>query len=92
MELTCCKLIIAEMTMPCLCNYLENFIRDLILALFALENMGQCPQQPGSYECGYYVMKWMYDITLHYASSEDDIEKCVSGTEMNTELMNEVRE
>ncbi|KAH9604052.1 hypothetical protein KSS87_010594, partial [Heliosperma pusillum] len=37
-------------------------------------------------------MKWMYDITLHYASSEDDIEKCVSGTEMNTELMNEVRE
>ncbi|KAH9615166.1 hypothetical protein KSS87_016876, partial [Heliosperma pusillum] len=51
-----------------------------------------CPQQPGSYECGYYVMKWMYDITLHYASSEDDIEKCVSGTEMNTELMNEVRE
>ncbi|KAH9614633.1 hypothetical protein KSS87_016199 [Heliosperma pusillum] len=51
---------------------------------------GPCPQKPGSYECGYYVMKWMYDITLHYASSEDDIEKCISGTEMNTELMNEV--
>ncbi|KAH9602543.1 hypothetical protein KSS87_006480, partial [Heliosperma pusillum] len=52
----------------------------------------ECRQQPRSYECGYYVMKWMYDITLHYASSEDDIEKCVSGTEMNTELMDEFRE
>ncbi|KAH9615663.1 hypothetical protein KSS87_004870, partial [Heliosperma pusillum] len=68
-----------------------GFWASLMTALGNMENM-HCPQQPGSYECGYYVMKGMYDITLHYASSEDDIEKCVSGTEMNTELMNEVRE
>ncbi|KAH9610441.1 hypothetical protein KSS87_020484 [Heliosperma pusillum] len=43
----------------------------------------ECPQQPGSYECGYYVMKWMYDITLHYASSEDDIEKDLASTVFN---------
>ncbi|KAH9604591.1 hypothetical protein KSS87_001521, partial [Heliosperma pusillum] len=27
-------------------------------------NVIECPQQPKGYECGYYVMKWMYNITF----------------------------
>ncbi|KAK9734168.1 hypothetical protein RND81_04G119800 [Saponaria officinalis] len=52
----------------------------------------QCPQQPNSYECGYYVMKWMYDIVVDYSKRKDDLEKCVLDSVITVEDMDEVRE
>ncbi|KAK9756635.1 hypothetical protein RND81_01G111000 [Saponaria officinalis] len=46
-----------------------------------------CPQQPRSYECGYYVMKWMYDITVNYSKRKDSLEKCVSDSNMTAQDM-----
>ncbi|XP_074294098.1 uncharacterized protein LOC141621725 [Silene latifolia] len=66
--------------------------RDMLKKNELQIKMIECPQQPGNYECGYYVIKWMYDITVRYALSEDGIQKCVSGAEITIEQMNEVRE
>ncbi|KAK9740441.1 hypothetical protein RND81_03G035300 [Saponaria officinalis] len=53
--------------------------------------MINCPQQPHDFECGYYVMKWMYDITAYYSMIEDNLEKSVSGSTMMVEDMDQVR-
>ncbi|KAH9605635.1 hypothetical protein KSS87_003040 [Heliosperma pusillum] len=38
----------------------------------------ECPQQPEHYECGYYVMKWMYNITFYYSKgNEEQFEKII---------------
>ncbi|KAK9742066.1 hypothetical protein RND81_03G146100 [Saponaria officinalis] len=52
----------------------------------------QCPQQPNSYECGYYVMKWMYDIVVDYSKRKDDLEKCVIDSVITVEDLDEIRE
>ncbi|KAK9671928.1 hypothetical protein RND81_12G064400 [Saponaria officinalis] len=52
----------------------------------------KCPQQPRSYECGYYVMKWMYDIIVNYSKRKDSLEKCVSGSNMTPQDMDQARE
>ncbi|KAK9733256.1 hypothetical protein RND81_04G055000 [Saponaria officinalis] len=52
----------------------------------------KCPQQPRSYECGYYVMKWMYDITVNYSKRKDSLENCVSGSNMTAQDMDQARE
>ncbi|KAK9756480.1 hypothetical protein RND81_01G100700 [Saponaria officinalis] len=52
----------------------------------------QCPQQPNSYECGYYVMKWMFDIVVDYSKRKDDLEKCVQNSVITVEDLDEVRE
>ncbi|KAK9668863.1 hypothetical protein RND81_13G092200 [Saponaria officinalis] len=52
----------------------------------------QCPQQPNSYKCGYYVMKWMYDIVVDYSKRKDDLEKCVLDSVITVEDLDEVQE
>ncbi|KAK9676816.1 hypothetical protein RND81_11G103000 [Saponaria officinalis] len=52
----------------------------------------QCPQQPNSYECGYYVMNWMYDIVVDYSKRKDDLEKCVIDSVITVEDLDEIRE
>ncbi|KAH9614829.1 hypothetical protein KSS87_021786 [Heliosperma pusillum] len=53
----------------------------------------ECPQQPEHYECGYYVMKWMYNITFYYSKgNEEQFEKIIGDSTMSLEDMNEVKE
>ncbi|XP_056694030.1 uncharacterized protein [Spinacia oleracea] len=52
----------------------------------------QCPQQPGSLECGYYVMRFMYDIFTKHRDSQD-LTTDYSRTEpFSFEEINEVKE
>ncbi|KAK9705945.1 hypothetical protein RND81_07G094400 [Saponaria officinalis] len=50
----------------------RNFAKPNKLIIKVIE----CPQQPEGYECGYYVMKRMYNITFYYSTgNENDFEK-----------------
>ncbi|XP_074296938.1 uncharacterized protein LOC141627602 [Silene latifolia] len=52
-----------------------------------------CPQQPEDYECGYYVMKWMYNITFYYSKGDEEkFEKILADSAMSVEDINEVKE
>ncbi|KAK9677587.1 hypothetical protein RND81_11G153600 [Saponaria officinalis] len=46
----------------------------------------KCPQQLRSYECDYYVMKWMYDITVNYSKRKDSLEKRIKEASSVAEL------
>ncbi|XP_074296342.1 uncharacterized protein LOC141626412 isoform X1 [Silene latifolia] len=53
----------------------------------------QCPQQPEDYECCYYVMKWMYDITFYYCkAAEIQFEQNIATSSMSMIDMNVARE
>ncbi|KAL9232337.1 hypothetical protein vseg_007461 [Gypsophila vaccaria] len=53
----------------------------------------KCPQQPEGYECGYYVMKWMYNITFYYSKGkEEDFEKIMTDSSMSPDDINEIKE
>ncbi|KAH9618051.1 hypothetical protein KSS87_019556, partial [Heliosperma pusillum] len=54
---------------------IASSVRRKPIPLFALyfsvldaATTSKCPQQPKGYECGYYVMKWMYNITFYYST------------------------
>ncbi|XP_019189402.1 PREDICTED: uncharacterized protein LOC109183794 [Ipomoea nil] len=52
----------------------------------------KCPIQPGDYECGYYVMRYMFDIVTKY-SSIDDLDKAFeSDSPYSINDINEIRE
>ncbi|KAH9619845.1 hypothetical protein KSS87_016423 [Heliosperma pusillum] len=53
----------------------------------------ECPQQPKGYECGYYVMKWMYNITFYYSTGkEKDFEKLMADSSMSLDDIDEIKE
>ncbi|XP_074319006.1 uncharacterized protein LOC141655898 [Silene latifolia] len=53
----------------------------------------ECHQQPGSTECGYYVMRYMLDIVRHYNPNIADYKKWFGSQKAYTvEEVNEVRE
>ncbi|KAH9605698.1 hypothetical protein KSS87_015535, partial [Heliosperma pusillum] len=53
----------------------------------------ECPQQPAHFECGYYIIKWMYNITFYYSKgNEEQFEKIIGDLTMSHEDMNEVKE
>ncbi|KAK9690465.1 hypothetical protein RND81_09G129500 [Saponaria officinalis] len=67
----------------------RNFAKKNQLQIKVIE----CPQQPEDYECGYYVMKWMYNITFYYSKgSEEKFEKIIADSTMSVEDLNEVKE
>ncbi|KAK9666651.1 hypothetical protein RND81_14G201100 [Saponaria officinalis] len=67
----------------------RNFAKKNQLQIKVIE----CPQQPEDYECGYYVMKWMYNITFYYSKgSEEKFEKIIADSTMSLEDLNEVKE
>ncbi|KAH9619225.1 hypothetical protein KSS87_010715 [Heliosperma pusillum] len=56
-------------------------------------NLGKCPQQPNDFECGYYVMKWMYNITFYFLrSKEEDFEKFMAESTMSNGDIYEIKE
>ncbi|XP_021737510.1 uncharacterized protein LOC110704025 [Chenopodium quinoa] len=55
-------------------------------------HLGQCPQQLGGRECGYYVMRYMYEILEHHHSSEDLIQDFSRTTPYTEEEINEIRD
>ncbi|KAK9749550.1 hypothetical protein RND81_02G134000 [Saponaria officinalis] len=52
----------------------------------------ECHQQPGSTECGYYVMRYMLDIIKKYRSIKDKAKWFGSKLAYTPEQINEVRE
>ncbi|KAK9756294.1 hypothetical protein RND81_01G087600 [Saponaria officinalis] len=67
----------------------RNFAKKNQLQIKVIE----CPQQPEDYECGYYVMKWMYNITFYYSKgNEEKFEKIIADSTMSAEDLNEVKE
>ncbi|KAL9238942.1 hypothetical protein vseg_013307 [Gypsophila vaccaria] len=58
-----------------------------------LQPLSSCTQQPEGYECGYYVMKWMYNIILYYSKGkEEDFEKIMADSSMSFDDINETKE
>lgn len=55
-------------------------------------NSGQCPQQVGPRECGYYVMRFMFEIAEKHHSSEDLATDFSRTTPYAEEEINEVRD
>ncbi|KAL9235994.1 hypothetical protein vseg_010710 [Gypsophila vaccaria] len=51
-----------------------------------------CPQQPGSTECGYYVMRYMLDLIRHYRKIKDADKWFGSKAAYTRDEINEVRE
>ncbi|XP_074310270.1 uncharacterized protein LOC141646141 [Silene latifolia] len=52
-----------------------------------------CPQQPKDYECGYYVMKWMYNITFYFSSKkEEEFVKLMEESSMSSGDIHEIKE
>ncbi|KAK9705769.1 hypothetical protein RND81_07G080200 [Saponaria officinalis] len=67
----------------------RNFAKPNKLIIKVIE----CPQQPEGYECGYYVMKWMYNITFYYSTgNEKDFEKVMADSTMSLDDINEIKE
>ncbi|XP_019189738.1 PREDICTED: uncharacterized protein LOC109189602 [Ipomoea nil] len=53
----------------------------------------ECPQQPGGVECGYYVMRFMYEICTQCWDSDDlDMELFFNRKPYSEAQIDEVRE
>ncbi|KAK9714983.1 hypothetical protein RND81_06G135400 [Saponaria officinalis] len=73
----------------CVDGGMRNFAKKNQLQIKVIE----CPQQPEDYECGYYFMKWMYNITFYYLKgSEEKFEKIIADSTMSVEDLNKVKE
>ncbi|XP_021751212.1 uncharacterized protein LOC110716868 [Chenopodium quinoa] len=55
-------------------------------------HLGQCPQQLGGRECGYYVTRYMFEIMQYHHNSEDLITDFSRSTPYTNEEINEVRD
>ncbi|XP_074331194.1 uncharacterized protein LOC141668280 [Apium graveolens] len=55
--------------------------------------LGQCPQQEGGTECGYFVMRYMYDIIMLSRNKDPKIKwKEVLGKRYKNEQIGEIRD
>ncbi|XP_056683256.1 uncharacterized protein [Spinacia oleracea] len=52
----------------------------------------QCAQQPGSLDCGYYVMRFMYDIIMKHGNSQDLTKDFSRTLPYSPEEINEVKD
>ncbi|XP_056694942.1 uncharacterized protein [Spinacia oleracea] len=52
----------------------------------------QCAQQPGSLDCGYYVMRFMYDIIMNHGNSQDLTKDFSRTLPYSPEEINEVKD
>ncbi|XP_019189861.1 PREDICTED: uncharacterized protein LOC109184319 [Ipomoea nil] len=52
----------------------------------------KCPIQPGGHECGYYVMRYMYDIVTKYSSVDNLDGAFESDSPYSIDDINELRE
>ncbi|XP_019165699.1 PREDICTED: uncharacterized protein LOC109161663 [Ipomoea nil] len=52
----------------------------------------KCPIQPGGHECGYYVMRYMYDIVTKYSSVDNLDGAFESDSPCSIDDINELRE
>ncbi|XP_056694069.1 uncharacterized protein [Spinacia oleracea] len=52
----------------------------------------QCAQQPGSLDCGYYVMRFMYDIIMNHCNSQDLTKDFSRTLPYSAEEINEVKD